>query len=189
MMNRAALLVAALLVGCASAPEDEPDMPAGIEISSQSEGRYFGGRAVYVIDAPIEGVTELLLDFPSQAEFRPTVKEAEIVSTSEGGGVVRFEFRAGGFDPVATCRFTVDRDEESGAVAIRYVMTDPGLTLWGLKGGFDLRPLSDGRRTLVEQRFLVSAIMLNRESFLEELRRDAQAIRERAEGGKPAKEG
>jgi hypothetical protein len=190
MTSKAALLLTAILVGCASTPEQEPDPPVGIEISSQSEGRYFGGRAVYVIDAPIDEVTTLLLDFPSQAEFRPTVKEAEIVSTSEAGGVVRFEFRAGGFDPEATCRFTVDRDEETGAVAIRYEMTDPGITLWGLKGGFDLKPLSGGRRTLVEQSFLVSAIMMNRERFLRELRLDAQAIRERAEGGEPAgKEG
>ncbi|MHC4861649.1 MAG: SRPBCC family protein [Planctomycetota bacterium] len=176
------VLTAALLLGCAATPEHEP--PVGVEITPLTEGRYYGGRAVYAVEAPLETVKDLLLDFPSQAEFRPTVREAEVVSTREGGGIVRFKFRAGGFDPVATCRYTVVHDRKSGDVAIRYVMTDPGVALWGLRGGFDLRPLAGGPHTLVDQHFLVSAIMMNRERFLEELRRDAEAIRDRAESAR-----
>ena len=75
----------------------------------------------------------------------------------------------------------MDRDDETGVVVIRYEMTDPGMTIWGLKGGFELRPVRKGTRTLVNQHFLVSAIMMNRESFIQELRRDAEAIRRKGE--------
>jgi hypothetical protein len=53
--------------------------------------------------------------------------------------------------------------------------------LWGLKGGFRLRSVKGGTATLVNQRFLVSAIAANRTQLLEEFRKDVRAIQEHAE--------
>jgi hypothetical protein len=167
-----------LAAGCASTPE--PPIPTGISVTPLEEGRLAGGRAVYAVAAPLEAVRNVILDFPSQPEFRPTVVAAESIEAGESGGTVHFTFKGLlGVQPEATCDYTVVEEDEG--VRIAYEMTDPSFTLSALRGSFELRRAAGGTKTLVDQRTLVSALVMNRRQFLEELRADAAAIREEIE--------
>jgi hypothetical protein len=146
----------------------------GIVVKPLDKGRTVGGEAVYAVEAPLEVVLREILDFPAQASYRPMVLEATPIETRPDGGVVAFRFRGDyGFEPNATCTYTVTRQEK--AAQILYEMTDPSLALWALRGGFDLKEHS-AHRTVVRQEFLVSALVMDRARLLASLREDAKAI-------------
>jgi hypothetical protein len=168
------LAAAALAAACAATPE--PPIPTGIAVTPLEEGRLSGGRAVYAVDAPLSAARDVILDFPSQADFRPTVVKAESLEAGETGGTVRFTFQGLlGVQPEATCDYAVEETDDG--VRISFVMTDPSFTLSALRGSFELTSVAGGAKTLVDQRTVVSALMMNRRRFLEELREDAAAIR------------
>jgi len=181
-MGIRAIATAVLLLGlgaCASTPKDPPVL-ANIVISPLEEGRTYGGRAHYTVDAPPAVVRGVILDFDHQADFRPMVREARLVSETEDGGEVYFRFRGQvGISPEANCVYVVE--EEDDAWKLTYQMTSPSLALWALNGSFTLVPQRGGTKTFVRQEFLVSAIIMNHEQLLRELRVDAASIRDRAE--------
>jgi hypothetical protein len=155
--------------------------PADIRVVPLERGRLLGGRAIYAIHAPISFVRDEILDFASQADFRPMVLEARPLFAGEDGGEVYFRFRGDfGIEPEARCRYTVE-EEEGESVDIRYEMVDPSIALRALKGGFLLRSIRDGEYTFVQQEFLVSALIMDRQAMLAELEADADAIRARVE--------
>ncbi|MCU0725402.1 MAG: hypothetical protein MUE73_06380 [Planctomycetes bacterium] len=175
----AALALLALASACASAPEPAPEIPAGIAVTPIERGRTFGGEAVYAVAAPLDLVVREILDFPAQAAYRPTVLEARSMEAGENGGTVAFRFRGAlGYEPEATCAYTVERTE--GAVAIRYEMTSPSLALWLLRGGFALSSI-DAAHTRIRQDFQVSALVMDQARLLDDLRRDAKAIADHLE--------
>ena len=172
-----ALLALPVLAGaCASTPEQEPVAPVGIVVTPLESGRLAGGRAVFAVNAPRDVVRDEILDFAAQPAYRPTILEATPLAVREDGGTVLFRFRGVmGVDPEATCDYVVVETEE--AVVIRYEMTDPSMALWALKGGFVLRRADGGAKTVIDQSFLLSALMVNRRQLLDDLRADAAAIR------------
>jgi len=175
-----AALTVLLLAACASAPPPEPEYTDEIRVTPLEVGRMYGGRAQYLVDAPLATVRELILDFEAQAEFRPMILEATSVSRRNDGGEVVYRFRGlAGIDPNADCRYEMEGDGDR--FDLTYEMTDSSMALWGLNGGFSLRAVDGGRKTLVRQEFLLSAIMMDRRRLLEDLRLDAAAIRARAE--------
>ncbi len=182
MRSAAGLALLCLAAACASVPEDPPPAPTGpvgIVVTPLDKGRTVGGEAVYAVEAPLELVLREVLDFRAQASYRPTVLEATPIETRPEGGIVAFRFRGDyGFEPNATCNYTVTREET--VARIRYEMSDPSLALWALRGGFDLTPLSPGR-TLIRQEFLVSALVMDRAKLLASLREDAKAIADHME--------
>jgi hypothetical protein len=132
------------------------------------------------VDAPLEVVKGVILDFDRQSEFRPMVRESKLVSRSEKGGEVNFKFRGKvGYQPEAECIFSYEEDERQ--FRLTFKMTSPGFALWSLDGGFTLVRQDGGRKTFVRQEFLVSAIMINHEELLRDLKIDAGAIRDRCE--------
>ncbi len=168
------------LVGCRSMPEPPPPAPVGVAVTPLEEGRLVGGRAVFLVEAPLDHVVDMILDFPSQADYRPMVIDAQVLSTTETGGEVIIQFKGGGgVDPRATCRYTVERDEDEGRVDLAYEMIDRSMALWALKGGFVFRARPDGT-THVSQVILLSAILLDRQRILRDLADDARAIQARA---------
>ena len=180
MLGRTLCLAALLVAACASTPDPEPVLPGEIVVSPLEEGRLYGGQAVYVVDAPRDVMEAVVLDFDGQAAYRPTILEARGLTAGPNGGTVRFKFRGSlGVDPEAECVYTIV--EEDGGWALDYRMVDSSMVLWGLSGGFRLRSVKDGAATLVAQRFLVSALAVNRTELLNEFRRDALAIKRHAE--------
>jgi hypothetical protein len=178
--SRIAILGALLLAACASTPEPEPVDVGGVVVSPYEKGRLYGGKAVYTVYAPPSVVEDVILDFESQHEFRPMVLEAHLISKTEEGGQVMFRFRgAAGVHPQANCVYKIER--EDGRFKLTYEMTDPSFALWALNGAFALRPVEGGTKTWVEQEFLVSALVANKQSLLAELKTDAEAIKARAE--------
>jgi hypothetical protein len=172
-------LVLACLVACASTPK-EPPLLANIVVSPLEEGRLQGGTAHYTVDASPAIVREVILDFESQEEFRPMVKEARLVSVNEDGGEVYFRFRGMvGIQPEANCVYVVEEDGDRWRLT--YQMTSPSFALWALNGTFDIVPQKNGTKSFVRQQFLVSAIIMNQGQMLDELRVDAASIRDRAE--------
>jgi len=164
---------------CSSTPKDPP-LLANIVVSPLEEGRLYGGRAHYTVNAPPAVVREVVLDFESQAEFRPMVKEARLVSQNEDGGEVYFRFRGMvGIKPEANCVYMVESDGDRWTLT--YQMTSPSFALWALNGSFELLPQKGGTKTFVRQQFLVSAIIINQGQLLQDLRVDAASIRDRAE--------
>jgi hypothetical protein len=178
-LGAGALFLAALLAACTSTPEPAPEVPAGIAVTPIERGRTFGGEAVYAVAAPLDLVVREVLDFPAQAAYRPTVLEARAMETGENGGTVAFRFRGAlGYEPEATCAYTVKRTGE--AVSIGYEMTSPSLALWLLQGGFLLTAI-DPDHTLIRQHFLVSALVMDQAKLLADLRQDAKAIADHLE--------
>lgn len=188
-----AIIVAGTLsAGCATTPDPEPEVPIGISVTPLEKGRLVGGRAVYSARVPVALARETLLDFDSYGSYRPTIAEARTISRGPEGGEAFFQFRSAfGFEPHATCRFTVG--EEDGVTVITYAMTDSSFALWALDGGFRLTPVGNGDVVLIDQQFLVSALVTNRQALLQELETDARAIIEHLEAkfresqGKPEK--
>jgi hypothetical protein len=176
-MGLRALLVLSL-VACSSTPPPEPPELRNITVTPLERSRTYGGRAFYTVDAPLEVVRDVILDFDSQAEFRPMVEESKQVSRSENGGEVNFKFRGMvGYQPEADCVYSYEEDERS--FRLTFKMTSPGFALWSLDGGFALTRQAGGRKTFVRQEFLVSAIVINHEELLRDLKIDAAAIRDR----------
>jgi hypothetical protein len=176
MHRRSLLLTVAAVTALACATPPEPAVPEGIAVTPMDEGRLVGGRAVFAVDAPVAVARDTLLDFESQASFRPMVVEAKQVEAREDGGTVFFRFHGAlGVQPQATCAYTVE--EAGDGVVIRTEMTDPSFALWALRGGFLLKPVEGGRRTLIDMQFLVSALAINRQRLLRDLHADAAAIR------------
>jgi hypothetical protein len=174
------LLLAFLPLACRSTSEEEPALPVGIVVAPREEGRLFGAEATYLVHVPIEHMEKVLLDFGSQADFRTIVLESKPLTVGPKGGSVYFRFRGAlGIDPRATCTYAIS--EEEGAWHLAFEMGDSSLTLWTLKGSFELRSVDGGSETLVVQRFFVSAIRIDRDELLDDLRRDAGEIRDHAE--------
>lgn len=183
MRKRLAILFVLPILACASTPEPEPALPGGVVVVPHEKGRLFGGRATYVVDVPLARMEEVVLDFDSQAAYRPMVVEARSLTAGPKGGTVFYRFRGSlGVEPRATCVYAVEDEGETWTLTFR--MTDSSMTLRALEGSFSLRSVDGGKKTLVEQTFLVSAIVMNRESLLEELRTDAEAIRAHAEAAR-----
>lgn len=174
-----------ILIGgaaCASTPDPEPALPAGVVVVPLEKGRLVGGEATWVAEVPRERVVEALLDFESQPAYRPSVLEARSIERGPEGGTVAYRFRGRlGIAARATCVYTIEESEMEWVLAFR--MTDPSIALWALEGEFRLRSVRGGGATLVGQRFLVSLLSVNRADLLEELAADAAAIRTYLEGG------
>ena len=179
MKTAAMILLAIATVACASTPKDPPEL-ANVVVSPLEEGRLRGGRAHYTVDAPPAIVREVVLDFEHQADFRPMVKEARLISANEDGGEVYFRFRGMvGIQPEANCIYMVETDGDRWTLT--YQMTSPSFALWALNGSFELIPQKGGVKTFVRQQFLVSALIMNSGQLLRELKIDAASIRDRAE--------
>jgi len=177
--NLGLIVLLAVSAACASTPE-EPPVLTNIAVSPLEQGRLKGGRAHYTIDAPPAVVKKVILDFESQAEFRPMVKEARLLNRTEEGGEVYFRFRGMvGITPEADCVYAVEEDGDVWRLS--YKMTSSSFALWALNGSFELVPQDGGRKTFVRQQFLVSAIIMDHAKQLEELKVDAASIRDRAE--------
>ena len=138
------------------------------------------GTTPISVDAPPAIVREVILDFESQEDFRPMVKEARLVSENEDGGEVYFRFRGMvGIQPEANCVYLVEEDGDRWRLT--YQMTSTSFALWALNGSFEVIPQKNGTKTFVRQQFLVSAIIMNQGQMLQDLRVDAASIRDRAE--------
>ncbi len=181
-VRRTALLLAFLLAGCAGTPAPAPTPGRGVLVTPLEKGRLFGGRAEYVVDAPLARVRAVLTDFAHQAEFRPSVIESESLAHAEDGGIVRFRISGlAGLNPDVVCRWREER--EDGRVLIRYEMIRSTFALGAFRGSFLAASLGESGRTLIVQEVLVSALVMNREKFLADLAVDAEAIRRRIETG------
>lgn len=179
-MRTPIVLAAALAFGaCVTPVTREPRLPSGVVVVPVEEGRLFGGEVTYGVPVPPAVMEKVILDFKSQGEFRPMVVSAEPVTTSPDGGTVLFRFRGmAGIDPEATCNYTV---RQSGKIwRLAFDMRNSSVSLWALKGSFVVKPAKKGTASLVRQRFLLSAIVMDRQKLLEDLAADARAFRKRA---------